>query len=70
MLRVLGSRYEIDPETVTRMGLAMPNFAEFNSLAYMHTVLPNLKRLGLLTERTREGYLRRGMLREGSLCAD
>jgi hypothetical protein len=70
MLRVLGSRYEIDPETVTRMGLAMPNFAEFNSLAYMHTVLPNLKRLGLLTERTREGYLRLGMLREGSLCAD
>jgi hypothetical protein len=69
MLRVLGPRYDLDPETVTRMGLAMPNFAEFNSLAYMHTVLPNLKRLGLLTERTRDRYVALGMLREGSLAA-
>ncbi|MEN8181030.1 MAG: hypothetical protein ABFS46_00690 [Myxococcota bacterium] len=68
MLRVLGPKYDIDPEQVTRMALAMPNFAEFNSMAYMHTVLPNLTSLGLITERTRDRYLKLGMLAEGSLA--
>ena len=69
MLRVLGPRYGIDPENVTRMALTMPNFAEFNSLAYMHTVIPNLRGLGLLTERTRDQDLKLGMLLEGSRAA-
>ncbi len=69
MLRLLGPRYGIDPENVTRMALSMPNFADFNSLAYMHTVIPNLRGLGLLTERTRDQYLKLGMLSEGSLAA-
>jgi hypothetical protein len=69
MLRLLGPRYGIDPENVTRMALSMPNFAEFNSLAYMHTVIPNLRGLGLLTERTRDQYLKLGMLLEGSRAA-
>jgi len=69
MLRLIGPKYGIDPENVTRMALSMPNFAEFNSLAYMHTVIPNLRGLGLLTERTRDQYLKLGMLLEGSRAA-
>jgi hypothetical protein len=30
----------------------------------MHTVIPNLKALGLLTERTRDEYKRLGMMTE------
>ena len=69
MLRLIGPKYGIDPENVTRMALSLPNFAEFNSLAYMHTVIPNLRGLGLLTERTRDQYLKLGMLLEGSRAA-
>jgi hypothetical protein len=69
MLRLLGPKYGIDPENVTRMALSLPTFAEFNSLAYMHTVIPNLRGLGLLTERTRDQYLKLGMLLEGSRAA-
>jgi hypothetical protein len=69
MLRLLGPKYGIDAENVTRMALQMPGFAEFNSLPYMHTVIPNLRGLGLLTERTRDQYLKLGMLLEGSRAA-
>lgn len=62
MLHVIGPRYGIDPENVVKMATAMPNFADFNSLMYMHTVMPNLVRLGLVTERTEEGYRRIGVL--------
>jgi hypothetical protein len=62
MLHVLGPRYGIDPENVTRMFLSLPNFAELNSLAYMHTVVPNLRNLGLITERTRDRWKRVGMM--------
>jgi hypothetical protein len=44
--------------------VALPNFAELNSLIYMHTVIPNLKNLGLLTERTRDRWLAVGMMTE------
>jgi ribonucleotide reductase beta subunit family protein with ferritin-like domain len=69
MLRLLGPKYGIDAENVTRMALSMANFREFNSLPYMHTVIPNLRGLGLLTERTRDQYLKLGMLLEGSRAA-
>lgn len=62
MLRLFGPRYGIDPEMATRMALAMPNFAEFNSLIYMHTVIPNLKSLGLITERTESQWRKLGMM--------
>jgi len=62
MLRLLGPRYGIDPEAVVRMTTALPNFAEVNSLTYMHTVVPNLRSLGLLTERTEAEWRRVGML--------
>ena len=62
MLHLLGPRYGIDPEAVVRTMTSLPNFAEVNSLAYMHTVVPNLKGLGLLTERTESEWRRLGML--------
>jgi hypothetical protein len=62
MLQVLGPKYGIDPENLTRAALAMPNWAELNSMPYMHTVLPNLRNLGLVTERTEAQYRSLGML--------
>ena len=62
MLKLIGPRYGIDPDMTTQMITAMPNFAEFNSLIYMHSVVPNLKSLGLLTERTESRWRELGML--------
>jgi hypothetical protein len=38
------------------------DFADLDSLPYMHTVIPNLLRLGLITERTEEGWRKCGVL--------
>ncbi len=62
MLRLLGPKYGIDPQSTVQMMLGLPNFAELNSQPYMHTVLPNLMALGLVTERTRDEWRRLGML--------
>ena len=64
MLNELGPRYGVEPEAVVRSALELPCFAELNSLAFMHTVVPNLRRLGLISGRTREGWLRLGMMTE------
>jgi hypothetical protein len=64
MLHLLGPKYGIDPASVVKMVVALPNFAELNSLIYMHTVIPNLKNLGLITERTRDRWKQLGMLTE------
>ncbi len=62
MLRVLGPKYDIAPEVVVEMFVNMPDWAMVNSKMYMHTVVPNLKRLGLITERTEGDWRRLGML--------
>ncbi len=62
MLRLFAPKYDIDPEGVTSTFVALPNFAELNSMAYMHTVVPNLRNLGLITERTRDQWKAVGML--------
>src|SRR5262245_40162054 len=62
MLRDLGPRYGLDPESVVQMVIASPEWAEFNSDVFMHTVIPNLARLGLITDRTEAGYRARGIL--------
>jgi hypothetical protein len=62
MLHVLGPKYGVDPENLTRMFISLPNFAELNSMAYMHTVIPNLRNLGLITERTSDQWKRVGMM--------
>ncbi len=65
MLHVLGPKYGIDPENTVKMVTALPNFADINSLMYMHTVMPNLVNLGLMTERTADDYRRLGIYKAG-----
>ncbi len=62
MLRAIGPKYGIDAEAVQTAMLFQPEWADMNSLVYMHTVVPNLVRLGLISERTREQWKRLGML--------
>ena len=44
------------------MVLALPEWKALNSVIYMHTVVPNLRNLGLLTERTESGWRELGMV--------
>jgi hypothetical protein len=62
MLRLLGPKYGIDPVAFTQILTSMPNFADLNSPIFMHTVVPNLQRLGLLTARTEADWRRVGMM--------
>ncbi len=62
MLRLLGPKYGLDPENVVQSALAMPEWPALNSEIFMHTVMPNLKRLNLITERTEPEYRRIGMI--------
>ena len=62
MLNQLGPKYGLDADAVTKAGLAMPQWAEMNSELFMHTVVPNLARLNLITERTEAAYRERGLL--------
>jgi hypothetical protein len=62
MLRVFGPKYGLDPENVVQSALAMPEWPALNSEIFMHTVMPNLKRLNLITERTEPEYRRIGMI--------
>ena len=62
MLHLLGPKYGIDPEQTARTFVSLPNFAELNSMAYMHTVVPNLRKLGLITERTEDRWRAVGMM--------
>ena len=69
MLRAFSDKYGYDPEAVVAAATGLPNFAELNSQPYMHTVVPNLRNLGLITDRTRDHWKRCGMLWEGSSVA-
>lgn len=62
MLQAFSEKYDFNPEEIVQMGLSMPEWAEFNSQIYMHTVVPNLSRLGLITERTEGSYRKCGMM--------
>ncbi len=64
MLHLFAPRYGLEPEEVVKMVTSLPNFAELNSIAYMHTVVPNLRSLGLLTERTEGRWRQVGMVAE------
>jgi hypothetical protein len=66
MLRLLGPKYDIDPEVMTQLFIASPQFVEINSLVYMHTVIPNLQNLGLITERTEDKWRKVGMMYDRS----
>jgi len=62
MLHDLAPKYGLDPEAVVRVFHGMPNWRDFNSEIYMHTVMPNLVRLGLVTGRTEDRYRSLGIL--------
>jgi hypothetical protein len=62
MLRDLAPKYGLEPEPVVEMLLGSPDWPKFNSDVFMHTVIPNLARLGLLTERTEASYRACGIL--------
>jgi hypothetical protein len=62
MLHDLGPKYGLDPEACVRVMFSLPNWAAINSEVYMHTVVPNLIRLGLITERTESKYRKLGIL--------
>jgi hypothetical protein len=62
MLRDLAPKYGLDPESVALMLLQQEGWAEFNSEVFMHTVVPNLARLGLITERTESKYRACGIM--------
>ena len=62
MLRLLGPKYGLDPETVVQMMLGLPEWPVLNSEIFMHTVVPNLKRLGLITARTEPQWRKLGMM--------
>lgn len=62
MLNVLGPKYGIDGKTVVQMAMGLDNWAEINSELFMHTVVPNLVRLGLITERTEHKYREVGIV--------
>ena len=62
MLRMIGPKYGLDPESVVQMMLALPDWQKINSEVFMHTVVPNLARLGLITERTEDQYRKIGVL--------
>lgn len=62
MLSTIGRNYDLDPEAVVQVMHSLPEWPVINSEAFMHTVIPNLVRLGLITERTESRYRERGML--------
>ncbi|MFP6664347.1 MAG: ferritin-like domain-containing protein [Deltaproteobacteria bacterium] len=62
MLQLFGPKYGFNADDILQMALAMPEWAEFNSKIFMHTVVPNLSRLGLITERTESGYRKCGIM--------
>ena len=62
MLHVLGPKYDLDADMLTEAMLNLENFSSLNSRPYMHTVVPNLRNLGLITERTESEWKRVGMM--------
>ncbi|MFP6660438.1 MAG: diiron oxygenase [Myxococcota bacterium] len=62
MLRLFAPKYGFEVEPVVQAFTSMPEFVDLNSSVYMHTVVPNLRNLGLITERTAGGWLSKGMM--------
>jgi 1,2-phenylacetyl-CoA epoxidase catalytic subunit len=62
MMRTLGPKYGIDADRWIKKVLQLEFWPIMNSGMYMHTVMPNLQRLGLVSERTEGQYRKLGML--------
>lgn len=59
-LRDLLPGYGLDPENMAMMMLAEPTFQQKSNEIFNH-MMPNLKNLGLITDRTRAGYAELGL---------
>ena len=62
MLSYFAPKYGYDPDEVVKLALGLENFAELNSRPFMHTVVPNLRNLGLITERSAARWREVGMM--------
>jgi hypothetical protein len=62
MLRTFEGKYGYESEAIVAAATRLPDFAVLNSTPYMHTVVPNLRNLGLITKRTEEDWRRVGMM--------
>jgi hypothetical protein len=62
MLHRFGPKYGLDPDNTVQMMHSLEQWGFLNSEPFMHTVMPNLKRLGLVTERTEQKYRDRGIV--------
>jgi len=62
MLRLFAPKYGFEPDEFVQSMHELKEWPVINSEPYMHTVMPNLLRLGLITERTEGKYRERGML--------
>ena len=62
MLRRFGPKYGLDGESVVQSMHSLEMWPVINSEAFMHTVMPNLQRLGLVTGRTEARYRACGIL--------
>ncbi len=56
MLNHVAPKFDLDPENTAHAVLGSPGFEDARYHMFNHTVLPNLKKLGLITERTRADY--------------
>jgi hypothetical protein len=56
MLDELSPRHGLDPTAVAQSVFTSPAFWDARYHMFNHTVLPNLRKLGLITERTRANY--------------
>jgi len=52
----VGTRYELHADAVAQIVFAAPEFWDGRYHMFNHTVLPNLRKLGLITERTKPNY--------------
>jgi len=56
LIDYIGPRYGLAPDAVGQAVFSSPAFWDGRYNMFNHTVLPNLRRLGLITERTRHNY--------------
>lgn len=65
LVRELGPAYGIDPETFIEPVITHPTYQQLTREIFTHTVVPNLGRLGLITERTDHLWRASGMSEKG-----
>lgn len=70
LLHTFAPKYGFEVDAVGEMITALPDFAAINSMIFMHTVIPNLKNLGLITDRTQSGWFGKGMMVESTARPD